>query len=241
MLEVERIDTFYEEYQALKDISLKVEEGELAILLGPNGHGKSTLLKSVCGLLTPQAGHIRFNGEIINGLGTYEIVKRGLVYIAEDKHLFPEMTVEENLKIGAYNATARRKKDEHFAYVYGLFPRLLERRKRLASTLSGGEARMLALGRGLMSSPSFLAIDEPSFGLSPMLRTEVFRIISEINKNHITILLVEQSVAETLETGGTLSFDKIYLIENGQIIFEGSREDLVRNDHIKAVFLGTTD
>ncbi|HXX33319.1 MAG TPA: ABC transporter ATP-binding protein [Thermodesulfobacteriota bacterium] len=241
MLEVERIDTFYEEYQALKDISLKVEEGELAILLGPNGHGKSTLLKSVCGLLTPQAGHIRFNGEIINGLGTHEIVKRGLVYIAEDKHLFPEMTVEENLKIGAYNVTARRKKDEHFAYVYGLFPRLLERRKRLASTLSGGEARMLALGRGLMSSPSFLAIDEPSFGLSPMLRTEVFRIISEINKNHITILLVEQSVAETLETGGTLSFDRIYLIENGQIIFEGSKEDLVRNDHIKAVFLGTTD
>lgn len=241
MLEVERIDTFYEEYQALKDISLKVEDGELAILLGPNGHGKSTLLKSVCGLLTPQAGHIRFNGEIINGLGTHEIVKRGLVYIAEDKHLFPEMTVEENLKIGAYNATARRKKDEHFAYVYGLFPRLLERRKRLASTLSGGEARMLALGRGLMSSPSFLAIDEPSFGLSPMLRTEVFRIISEINKNHMTILLVEQSVAETLETGATLSFDRIYLIENGQIIFEGSREELVRNDHIKAVFLGTTD
>jgi len=241
MLEVERIDTFYEEYQALKDISLKVEEGELAILLGPNGHGKSTLLKSVCGLLTPQAGHIRFKGGIINGLGTHEIVKRGLVYIAEDKHLFPEMTVEENLKIGAYNATARRKKDEHFAYVYSLFPRLLERRKRLASTLSGGEARMLALGRGLMSSPSFLAIDEPSFGLSPMLRTEVFRIISEINKNHMTILLVEQSVAETLETGGTLSFDRIYLIENGQIIFEGSKEDLVRNDHIKAVFLGTTD
>jgi len=241
MLEVERIDMFYEEYQALKEISLEVKEGELAILFGPNGHGKSTLLKSVCGLLTPQAGHIRFNGEIISGLGTHEIVKRGLVYIAEDKHLFPEMTVEENLKIGAYNTTARRKKDEHFAYVYGLFPRLLERRKRLASTLSGGEARMLALGRGLMSSPSFLAIDEPSFGLSPLMRTEVFRTISEINKNHMTILLVEQSVAEALESGGTLSFDMIYLIENGQIVFEGSKEDLVRNDHIKEVFLGTTD
>lgn len=241
MLEVERIDMFYEEYQALKEISLEVKEGELAILFGPNGHGKSTLLKSVCGLLTPQAGHIRFNGEIISGLGTHEIVKRGLVYIAEDKHLFPEMTVEENLKIGAYNATARRKKGEHFSYVYGLFPRLLERRKRLASTLSGGEARMLALGRGLMSSPSFLAVDEPSFGLSPLMRTEVFRIISEINKNHMTILLVEQSVAETLEAGGTLSFDRIYLIENGQIVFNGSKEDLVRNDHIKEVFLGTTD
>jgi branched-chain amino acid transport system ATP-binding protein len=241
MLEVERIDMFYEEYQALKEISLEVKEGELAILFGPNGHGKSTLLKSVCGLLTPQAGHIRFNGEIISGLGTHEIVKRGLVYIAEDKHLFPEMTVEENLKIGAYNAPARRKKDEHFVYVYGLFPRLLERRKRLASTLSGGEARMLALGRGLMSSPSFLAVDEPSFGLSPLMRTEVFRIISEINKNHMTILLVEQSVAEALGTGGTLSFDRIYLIENGQIVFEGSKEDLVRNDHIKEVFLGTTD
>lgn len=110
MLEVERIDTFYGEYQALQKISLKVREGELAILFGPNGHGKSTLLKSVCGLLTPQAGHIRFNGDIISGLGTHEIVKRGLVYVAEDKHLFLEMTVEENLKIGAYNATARRKK-----------------------------------------------------------------------------------------------------------------------------------
>jgi branched-chain amino acid transport system ATP-binding protein len=241
MLEVERIDTFYGEYQALQKISLKVREGELAILFGPNGHGKSTLLKSVCGLLTPQVGHIRFNGDIISGLGTHEIVKRGLVYVAEDKHLFPEMTVEENLKIGAYNATARRKKDEHFAYVYGLFPQLLVRRRRLASTLSGGEARMLALGRGLMSSPIFLAIDEPSLGLSPLMRTEVFRTISEINKNRMTILLVEQSVAEALESEGTLSFDRIYLMENGQIVFEGSKEDLVRNDHIKEVFLGMTD
>jgi branched-chain amino acid transport system ATP-binding protein len=240
MLEVDKIDTFYGEYQALKDVSLQVNERELAVLLGPNGHGKSTLLKTICGLLTPSAGNVILMGEKINGLPTHEIVKKGLVYIAEDNHLFPEMTVEENLKIGAYNAAARQKKDKNFSYVYQLFPRLLERRKRLASTLSGGEARMLAIGRGLMSSPSFLAFDEPSLGLSPLLRSEVFRTISKINK-HLTILLVEQSVAEALESERSMSFDRMYLMENGQIVFSGSQDELVRDDHIKEVFLGITD
>ena len=239
MLEVKNIDTFYGEFQALKGVSLAVNEGELIVLFGPNGHGKSTLLKTICGLLTPSAGHVNLNGKKISGLATHKIVKMGLVYIAEDKHLFPEMTVEENLMIGAYNA--RRKKDESFEYVFRLFPRLLERRKQLASTLSGGEGRMLAIGRGLMSSPTFLAVDEPSLGLSPFLRREVFKTISEINKRGITVLLVEQSVVEASESSDTISFNRIYLMENGRIAFEGSKEDLVDNEHIKEVFLGMID
>ncbi len=239
MLEVNDIDTFYGEYQALRGVSLIVKEGELIVLFGPNGHGKSTLLKAICGLLTPSTGHIHLNGKQISGLGTHKIVKMGLVYIAEDKHLFPEMTVEENLMIGAYSS--RRKKGERFEYVFHLFPRLLERRKQLASTLSGGEERMLTIGRGLMSSPTFLAVDEPSLGLSPLLRKEVFRTISEINKQGTTILLVEQSVDEAFETSDTMSFSRIYLMENGRIVFDGCIEDFVDNEHIQEIFLGMPD
>jgi len=239
MLEVREIDTYYAEFQALKEVSLVVNKGELVVLLGPNGHGKSTLLKTICGLLSPSAGHINLNGKRISGLPTHRIVKMGLVYIAEDKHLFPEMTVEENLKIGAYNA--RQKREESFEYVFHLFPRLLERRKQLASTLSGGEERMLAIGRGLMSSPTFLAIDEPSLGLAPLLRREVFKTVSEINGSGMTILLVEQNVAEAFESSDTMSFSRIYLMENGQIVFDGGKEEILDNDHIKEVFLGMTD
>jgi branched-chain amino acid transport system ATP-binding protein len=239
MLEVEEIDTFYGEFQALKGVSLVANKGELIVLFGPNGHGKSTLLKTICGLLTPSAGRINLNGKKISGLRTHEIVKMGLVYIAEDKHLFNELTVEENLRIGAYNA--RQKKDENFEYVFQLFPQLLERRKQQASTLSGGEERMLAIGRGLMSSPTFLAVDEPSLGLSPLLRREVFRTISEINRRGITILLVEQSVAEALESSDNSSLNRIYLMENGRIVLDGCKKDLVDNDHIKEVFLGMGD
>jgi branched-chain amino acid transport system ATP-binding protein len=241
MLEVEKIDAFYGEYQALKGVSLVVNKSELVVLLGPNGHGKTTLLKAVCGLLTPTAGSVRLHGKKINGLSTHRVVEMGVVYIAEEKHLFPEMTVEENLMIGAFNVKARRKKDESLAYVFQLFPRLVERRRRLASTLSGGEERMLAIGRGLMSSPTFLAVDEPSLGLSPLLRGEVFRTISEINRGGMTILMVEQSVAEALESSDAMAFNRIYLMENGRIVFDGSREALLRNEHIKEVFLGMTD
>ena len=239
MLEVKEIDTYYGEFQALKEVSLVVNEGELVVLLGPNGHGKTTLLKTICGLLSPSAGHINLDGKKISGLSTHKIVKMGLVYIAEDKHLFPEMTVEENLMIGAYHA--REKRDENFEYVFHLFPRLLERRKQLASTLSGGEERMLTIGRGLMSSPTFLAIDEPSLGLAPLLRREVFKTVSEINKVGMTILMVEQSVAEAFESSDTISFNRIYLMENGRIVFDGGKEEILDDDHIKEVFLGMTD
>jgi len=233
MLEVDKIDSFYGEFQVLKEVSLKVNDGELVVLLGPNGHGKSTLLKTICGLLTTASGYIRFNGEEINKLPTHKIVEMGLVYIAEERHLFPEMTVLENLKLGAYSTNARRKEAENLDYVFQLFPRLKGWRKRLASTLSGGEARMLAIGRGLMSSAKFLAIDEPSLGLAPNLRGDVFRKIGEINKSGISILLVEQNISEASELA-----DRVYLMEDGRIAFEGGKEEVLSNKHVKEVFLG---
>lgn len=233
MLEVERIDTYYGESRTLKGVSLNVKEGELVVVFGPNGHGKSTLLKSICGLLTPASGYIRFDGEQINGMPTEKIVEMGMVYIAEDRHLFPGMTVLQNLKLGAYSARARPKEAENLDYVFQLFPRLMERIKRNASTLSGGEARMLAVGRALMSEAMFLAIDEPSLGLSPILRRDVFRAIKEINETGISVLLVEQNVRRISEMA-----DRTYLIEDGRIVFEGTKDDALKDDHVKEVFLG---
>ena len=233
MLEVDRIDTYYGEFQALKEVSLNVKEGELVVVFGPNGHGKSTLLKTICGLLTPASGYVKFDGEQINGMPTEKIVGMGMVYIAEDRHLFPDMTVLGNLKLGAYSAHARLREAENLDYVFQLFPRLKDWRKRNASTLSGGEARMLAIGRGLMSEARFLAIDEPSLGLAPMVRRDVFRTIKEINETGASILLVEQSVAQVSEMA-----DRTYLMEDGRIVFEGSKNDALKDEHVKEVFLG---
>lgn len=233
MLEVDRIDTYYGEFQALKEVSLNVKEGELVVLFGPNGHGKSTLLKTICGLLTPASGYVKFDGEQINGMPTQKIVGMGMVYIAEDRHLFPDMTVLENLKLGAYSPHARPKEAENLDYVFQLFPRLKDWRKRNASTLSGGEGRMLAIGRGLMSEARFLAIDEPSLGLAPMVRHDVFRKIKEINETGISVLMVEQSVVQISEMA-----DRTYLMEDGRIVFEGSKDDALKDEHVKEVFLG---
>lgn len=233
MLEVDKINTFYGEFQALGDVSLRVNDGELVVVFGPNGHGKSTLLKTICGLLTPTSGSIKFSGEQINGLPTEEIVEMGLVYIAEERHLFPEMTVLDNLQLGAYNHNAQPKEHENLDYVFQLFPRLKDWRKRQASTLSGGEGRMLAIGRGLMSNARFLAVDEPSFGLAPNLRIDVFNKIKEIKESGISVLLVEQNVTQASEIA-----DRIYLMEDGRIVFEGGKEEALSNEHVKKVFLG---
>jgi len=233
MLEVDKINTFYGQFQALHEVSIKVGDGELVVVFGPNGHGKSTLLKTICGLLTPTSGSIKFNGEQINGLPTEKIVEMGLVYIAEERHLFPEMTVLENLKLGACNRNALPKESENLDYVFQLFPKLKEWRKRTAETLSGGEARMLAIGRGLMSNAKFLAVDEPSFGLAPNLRIDVFNKIKEIKESGISVLLVEQNVVEASKLA-----DRIYLIEDGRIVFEGGKEEALSNEHVKEVFLG---
>lgn len=233
MLEVDKINTFYGQFQALHEVSIKVGDGELVVVFGPNGHGKSTLLKTICGLLTPTSGSIKFSGEQINGLPTEEIVEMGLVYIPEERHLFPEMTVLDNLQLGAYNRNAQPKEHENLDYVFQLFPRLKDWRKRQASTLSGGEGRMLAIGRGLMSNARFLAVDEPSFGLAPNLRIDVFNKIKEIKESGISVLLVEQSVTQASEIA-----DRIYLMEDGRIVFEGGKEEALSNEHVKKVFLG---
>lgn len=233
MLEVDRVSSFYGEFEALHEVSLRVNDGEFAVVFGPNGHGKSTLLKTICGLHTATSGSIRFNGEETSGLTPLDLVKMGIVYIAEDRHLFPEMTVLENLKLGAYNPKARPKLAENMDLVFHLFPKLKEFGKREARTLSGGEARMLAIGRGLMSDAKFLAIDEPSLGLAPHLRTDVFKNIKNINESGIDILMVEQDISEASEYT-----NKIYLMEDGQIVFEGNREEVLKNKHVREVFLG---
>ncbi len=233
MLSVDKINSFYGEFRVLYDVSLQVNDGELIVVFGPNGHGKSTLLKTICGLHPPTSGSIKFDGNETTGLPALKLVEMGVVYIAEDRHLFPQMTVLENLKLGAYNTNARSKEAESLDYVLELFPRLKERMKKQAQTLSGGEARMLAIGRGLMSNAKFLAIDEPSLGLAPNLRAEVFKKISDINKGGITVLMVEQDVTEAAEY-----VDRIYLVEDGRIVFEGTEEEVFKNEHVKEVFLG---
>jgi len=233
MLEVNNISSYYGEFQVLHDVSLTVGDGELVVVFGPNGHGKSTLLKTICGLHPPTSGSVIFSGEDTTAWPAIKMVENGIVYIAEDRHLFPEMTVLENLELGAYNTSARAKTAENIEYVLKLFPRLGERIGKPAQTLSGGEARMLAIGRGLMSNAKFLAIDEPSLGLSPLLRAEVFNKIAEINKNGITVLLIEQSIIEVSEIA-----KRIYLMEDGKIVFEGTKDEVMSNKHVKEVFLG---
>jgi len=233
MLEVSKLNSFYGEFQVLHDISLQVGDGELVVVFGPNGHGKSTLLKTICGLHPTASGSVEFEGKDITNLGALKLVEMGLIYIAEDRHLFPQMTVLENLKLGAYNTQARPKEAENIEYVLELFPRLKERLNKTAETLSGGEARMLAVGRGLMSNAKLLAVDEPSLGLAPNLREEVFKKISDINKTGITVLMVEQDITEASEYT-----DKIYLVEDGGIVFEGDKEEVMSNKHVKEVFLG---
>lgn len=234
MLEVNKINSSYGELQVLYDVSLKVNDGDFVVAFGPNGHGKSTLLKAVCGLQPISSGSIKFDGKEISQLDSSKVVQMGVVYVAEDRHLFPEMTVLENLKLGAFNKNARAKEAENLEYVLKLFPRLKQRIKKPARTLSGGEGRMLALGRGLMSNARFLAVDEPSLGLSPKLRGKVFENIAEINKERgITILMVEQDVSEA-----SIYCSNIYLVEDGRIVFEGNRDEIMKNEHVRAAFLG---
>jgi branched-chain amino acid transport system ATP-binding protein len=233
MLKVDNINTYYGELQILKDVSLSVQTSELLAIFGANGHGKSTLLKTICGLLNPASGSIKFNEHEISHLGTFEIVNLGLVYVAEERHLFPEMTVLKNLNLGAFCRKARKKKSQNLETVFNLFPRLKDRRNQMASTLSGGEARMLAIGRGLMSSAKLIAIDEPSLGLAPNLRHMVFDKIAEIRNHGVGILLVEQNVAQALEI-----VDRIMLIEDGKIVFESDREKALNFDRIKKLYLG---
>ncbi len=233
MIKIKDLNAWYQDFHVLKNVSLTVETGQVVVMLGPNGHGKSTVLKSICGLVEKVSGIIEYESESIIGLGSEKLVNLGITYIAENRELFPQMTVLENLKLGAYSRSARASEKDNLEKVFDLFPRLRDRRSQLASTMSGGEARMLAIARGLMSNARFLAIDEPSLGLQPNLRDEVARIIREINDQGITLLVVEQNIPQI-----TTLADKLYVLEEGRISFEGSKEDALGNDHLKEIFLG---
>jgi len=233
MLEVININTYYGDFKAIDNVSIKINEGDFITVIGPNGHGKSTLLKTICGLIYPKNGIIRLDNTKIVGLPPHKIVEMGLVYVPEGRNLFPEMTVMENLILGAYNKNARKKESKSLEFVFNLFPRLSERKKQLASTLSGGEARMLAIGRGLMSNAKILAIDEPSLGLAPNLRAEVFNKIGQINEAGITILMVEQTIVEAIHL-----IRRFYLMEDGKIVFEGTEKEALASEHVKQAFLG---
>ncbi|HHP7236454.1 MAG TPA: ABC transporter ATP-binding protein [Desulfobacterales bacterium] len=233
MLKVNNLNTYYGESHVLLDVSITVESGEVVVMLGPNGHGKSTLLKTVCGLVHGASGTITYRGQNINGLPTDKIVNMGLIYIAENRELFPYMSVIDNLKMGAYSKNARSHEKENLERVLTLFPRLKERTKQMASTLSGGEAKMLAVARGLMSNADFLCIDEPSLGLQPSLRHEIFANIKQINQQGKTVLLVEQNIPQIAELA-----DRIYVMEEGKISFEGNKDEAFGNEHLREIFLG---
>ena len=233
MLNVNNLNAYYGESHVLKDVSIAVKEGEVVVMLGPNGHGKSTLLKSICGLVDKKDGKITYQNRDINGLVTEKLVDLGVIYISENRELFPYMTVLENLKLGAYTKNARAHEKKNLERVFALFPRLVERQKQIASTMSGGEARMLAVARGLMSNPDFLCIDEPSLGLQPSLRHEIFSTIKQINEQGKTVLLVEQNIPQIAELA-----DRIYVMEEGQISFEGNKDEALNNEHLKEIFLG---
>jgi branched-chain amino acid transport system ATP-binding protein len=233
MLNVNNLNAYYGESHVLKDVSIAVNQGEVVVILGPNGHGKSTLLKSICGLVEKKQGQITYQGNEITGLVTEKLVDLGVIYISENRELFPYMTVLENLKLGAYTKNARAYEKKNLERVFALFPRLVERKKQLSSTMSGGEARMLAVARGLMSNPDFLCIDEPSLGLQPSLRHEIFSIIKQINEQGKTVLLVEQNIPQIAELA-----DRVYVMEEGQITFSGSKDEALGNEALKEIFLG---
>lgn len=233
MLEVRSIGASYGDFQVLHDVSLDVGEGELVLLVGPNGHGKSTLLKTVAGLVGATRGGIYWRGVPIHGLRTDVVVEHGVVYVAEDRHLFPSMSVRKNLLLGAYNRNARADRERNLEHVHELFPRLRERSEQLASTLSGGEARMLAIARGLMANASMILLDEPSLGLAPIMRGEMFDIVRRLNREGISILLVEQALPKNFDDA-----NRVHLMEEGQITFTGTYAEFSENDTLRTAILG---
>jgi branched-chain amino acid transport system ATP-binding protein len=233
MLSVTNLNTYYGQSHVLRDVSVSINKGQVVVMMGPNGHGKSTLLKSICGLVDDKKGAIIYKNQNINGLATEKIVNMGITYIAENRELFPYMTFLENLKLGAYSKNARVHEKENLEKVFDLFPRLVDRQKQLATTMSGGEARMLAVARGLMSNADFLCIDEPSLGLQPSLRHEIFSTIKQINEQGKTVFLVEQNIPQIAELA-----DRIYVMEEGQISFEGTKDEALSNEHLREIFLG---
>jgi branched-chain amino acid transport system ATP-binding protein len=236
MLEIRQVDVFHGDLQALWGVSLMVEENRITTLIGSNGSGKSTTLATIAGLLKPAKGMVSFKGEKLNKLPTHKIVELGISMVPEGRRLFPEMTVKDNLEMGAIPKRARQSKNETMNWIYEVFPILNERATQRADTLSGGEQQMLAIGRALMSQPELLLVDELSLGLAPVVVQKISRILKSINKTKgIGIFLVEQNVPMALELA-----DKGYIIENGRIVGEGDAKALLNSEQVKEAYLGMT-
>ena len=231
MLKIENLNINYGGIKAVRDVSFNVDKGSIVTLVGANGAGKSSILRCISGVVTPKSGSIKFCGDEIIGKATEKVVKAGITLVPEGRRIFPNLTVLENIRIGAYLRNDNFEDD--IKWVYDLFPRLKERSWQMAGTLSGGEQQMLAVGRALMSRPKLLMMDEPSLGLAPLIVRDIFTIIKEINKNGVTILLIEQNANMALKTA-----DRGYVLETGRISLEGSGEDLLCNEQVKKAYLG---
>lgn len=233
MLEIKNIDVFYGDVQVLWDISFSVNRGEVVALIGANGAGKSTTLKTISGLLRPRNGEILLEAAPIHIISPFRLIEMGLAHCPEARRLFVEMTVEENLDMGSLRGEANQQRAKTKEMVFRLFPRLSERRRQPTGQLSGGEQQMVAIGRGLMALPKLLMFDEPSLGLAPILVREIFNIITTIRAQGVTVLIVEQNVKQTLAIA-----DRAYVLETGRVVIQGTGKDLLNDPHVKAAYLG---
>lgn len=234
MLNIDQITVSYGQAPALVEVSLRVEQGELVTLLGSNGAGKSTLLKTISGILHPRAGRIAFNGREIHNAPSHQVVEAGVVHVPEGRQVFTDLTVEENLRMGAFTRRDHKAVERDLEFVLKLFPRLKERRRQLAGTMSGGEAQMVAIARGILSAPKLLMLDEPSLGLAPVVRADIFEAINHLHQQSgLTILLVEQNANWALQVA-----TRAYVLENGRVIMEGSGQDLINDENVQQAYLG---
>lgn len=233
MLEIKDVEVFYGVIQAIKGVSFQVNEGEVIALIGANGAGKTTILHSITGLIAPKKGQILFEGQDITTTPAHKIVSMGMAHVPEGRRVFAQLTVLENLKMGAFTRKDKEEIEESLIRVYKRFPRLEERKNQMAGTLSGGEQQMLAMGRALMSRPRIILMDEPSMGLSPIFVNEIFDIIREVSEGGTTVLLVEQNAKKALSIA-----DRAYVLETGKIVLDGKAEDLLNNDSVKKAYLG---
>ena len=233
MLELHDVDTYYGPNHVLKNLSLEVKQGEIVTLLGANAAGKTTTMKTIFGLVKPKSGSVTFKGERIDTVGTDQIIMRGMALVPEARRVFPRMSVLENLEMGAFLSNDRNAVEQDIARVYTLFPRLKERAKQVAGTLSGGEQQMLAMGRALMARPQLICMDEPSMGLSPILVQTVFDTIEEIRKQGVTVFLVEQNAFMALNVA-----DRGYVLQQGQIVLTDTAKNLLTNDLVRSAYLG---
>jgi branched-chain amino acid transport system ATP-binding protein len=233
MLQIRRLNFSYGDLKVLWDVDLEVKQGEIVTVVGANGAGKSTVLRNVSRLVRATSGTLKLGDVDLERLQSHEVVEHGIIQVPEGRRIFPEMTVVENLRMGSFVKATRKDRQRNMDRVFGLFPRLAERKTQLGGTMSGGEQQMLAIARGLMGNPKLLLLDEPSLGLSPLLVKNIFEIIKEINKQGTTILLVEQNVYQSLRIA-----HRAYVLETGRVVLSGTGEELLGNDHVRKAFMG---